>query len=146
MKRPSGRADHEKAMRGAMRDVREALERRIGRERAASSPPPAVKSAFRADRLLVLEARVLALETALRALRAAAPADLDRTLNVKETAVSIGKAGSTLAHWLRDAQLFDRYQLAALVRRDVTGHWVSSPRLVARWKAVVYRGLQELAS
>ena len=49
------------------------------------------------------------------------------------------------AQGLRDAQLFERHHLAALVWKDPTNHWVSSPRLVARWKAVVFKGLQELA-
>ncbi|MDD5302424.1 MAG: hypothetical protein PHS14_04875 [Elusimicrobia bacterium] len=71
--------------------------------------------------------------------------DLDRVFSVAETARAIGKAPSTLRHWLGDAQLFDRHQLAALVRKDPTNHWVSSPRLIARWKQVAFRALQELA-
>jgi hypothetical protein len=90
-----------------------------------------------------LEARVLALETTVRELRAsAAPQDLDRVLSAAQTAVAIGKAPSTLRHWLCDAHRFDRYQLAVLMRKDVTGRWVSSPRLVAKWKQVVFRSLE----
>lgn len=90
-----------------------------------------------------LEARVSALEEHVRELRDSV--DLDRVLSVKETAAAIGKAPSTLRHWLGDAQLFERHRLGALVRKDPTNHWVSSPRLVARWKQVMFRALQELA-
>lgn len=72
-------------------------------------------------------------------------ADLDRVLNLSETATAIGKRPSTLRHWLADAVLFDRHQLGALVRKDSTGHWVSSPRLVGRWRQVAFKSLQELA-
>lgn len=100
----------------------------------------------RADRLLALEARVVALEAAVRELRTAAPAaDLDSVLSVKETALAIGKSPVTLMHWLGDAHAFERYNLNALMRRDPTGHWRSSPRLVARWKQVAFVQLCELA-
>ena len=124
----------EKAARGAMRDVRAALERRLERDRVLAD----------VDRIAALEARVLALETTVRELRAAAPAaDLDSVLNVKETARAIGKAPSTLRHWLGDAQLFDRHQLAVLFRKDVSNRWTSSPRLVARWRQLALRQLKE---
>jgi hypothetical protein len=71
--------------------------------------------------------------------------DLDRVLTVSETARAIGKSPTTLRHWLHDARLFERHQLAALVRKDPTGHWISSPRLVARWRQVAFKSLQELA-
>lgn len=90
-----------------------------------------------------LEARVVDLEIAVKELRGAR--DLDRVLSVAETAAAIGKSPTTLRHWLRDAQLFERHRLNALVRKDPTNHWVSSPRLVARWKQVAFRALQELA-
>jgi hypothetical protein len=76
--------------------------------------------------------------------RQSAERDLDRVLSVAEAARAIGKAPVTLRHWLGDVQLFRRYQLAALVRKDPTNHWVSSPRLVARWKQVMFRALQEV--
>lgn len=79
-----------------------------------------------------------------RALGQGMAGDLDRVLSVAETASSIGKAPTTLRHWLADAQLFDRHQLGALVRKDPTNHWVSSPRLVARWKQVAFRELVEV--
>jgi hypothetical protein len=71
--------------------------------------------------------------------------DLDRVLSVAETARAIGKAPTTLRHWLRDAETFDRHQLGALVRKDPTNHWISSPRLVARWRQVMFKALEEVA-
>jgi hypothetical protein len=88
-----------------------------------------------------VEARQEATERALA--QGMAP-DLDRVLSLKETAAAIGKASTTLRHWLGNASLFDRHQLGALLRKDPTGHWVSSPRLVARWKQVAFRELVEV--
>lgn len=119
----------------------------------------------RADRLL---ARVAALEASDRKLRAkvegliawqgsteralgqgmvgvAPPFDPDRVLNLEETAAAIGKAAPTVRHWIADAHLFERHFLAALLRKDSSGRWVSSPRLVARYKQVAFRSLCELA-
>jgi hypothetical protein len=70
--------------------------------------------------------------------------DLDRVLNLRETAAAIGKAAPTLRHWIADAALFDRHMLAALLRKDSSGRWVSSPRLVARYKQVAFRALVEV--
>lgn len=71
--------------------------------------------------------------------------DLDRVLSLKETAIAIGKSPTTLRHWVTDAQSFERMQLGALLRKDPTNHWVSSPRLIARWRQVSLRSLQEMA-
>jgi hypothetical protein len=82
-------------------------------------------------------------ESTERALTQGMAGDLDRVLSVAETASSIGKAPTTLRHWLADAQLFDRHQLAVLFRKDVSNRWTSSPRLVAKWRQVALRQLQE---
>lgn len=76
--------------------------------------------------------------------RQSAERDIDKVLSLRETATAIGKAPSTLCHWLGDAQLFERHQLGALVRKDPTGHWASSPRLVARWRAIAFKALAEV--
>jgi len=76
--------------------------------------------------------------------RQSAERDIDRVLSLKETAAAIGKRPSTIRHWIADAQLFDRHHLAALLRKDSSGHWTSSPRLVARWRQVALRELQGL--
>jgi hypothetical protein len=70
--------------------------------------------------------------------------DLDRVLSVKETAAAIGKSACTFRHWLGNAALFDRHLLGALLRKDTSGRWVSSPRLVARYKQVAFRALVEV--
>lgn len=89
--------------------------------------------------LEALEARVVALEIQQRR-----GPGLDDTLSLAATARAIGKSPTTFAKWLRDAGAFEKHQLAVLVRKDPTGHWVSSPRLIARWKQVVYRSLAEV--
>jgi hypothetical protein len=91
-----------------------------------------------------LEERVRRLERAVRSLQET-PGDLDRVMKVPEIAKAIGKSRCTLLKRLRDANEFERWQMALLVRKDPTGHWVSSPRLVARWRQVMFRNLQELA-
>ena len=90
--------------------------------------------------------RITRLEQLVRDLNAGGTlGDLDRVLNVAETARAIGKSPLTLAKRLRDAHQFERWQMAILVQKDPTGHWVSSPRRVARWKQVMFRNLQTLA-
>lgn len=77
--------------------------------------------------------------------RQSAERDLDKVLNLKETAAAIGRSASTVRHWISNAELFDRHQLAVLLRKDDSGRWTSSPRLVAKWRQIAFRALQELA-
>jgi hypothetical protein len=70
-------------------------------------------------------------EATERALAQGMAGNLDRVLNLRETAAAIGKSPVTIRHWIADAALFDRHQLAVLFRKDVSNRWTSSPRLVA---------------
>lgn len=70
--------------------------------------------------------------------------DLDRVLNLRETAAAIGKSPVTVRHWISKAEFFDRHQLAVLLRKDVSNRWTSSPRLVAKWRQVALRALVEV--
>jgi hypothetical protein len=86
-----------------------------------------------------LAARIDAFEV-----RGAPSVDLDRVLSLRETAAAIGKSVVTLRHWVGDAVAFDRYHLGVLLKKDPTGHWTSSPRLIAQWRRVALRELQEV--
>lgn len=75
-----------------------------------------------------------------RALQLRVPAP-DDVISLARAAAAIGKSHGTLVKWTKNARLFERYNLRLLLEKDVTGHWVSSPRLVARWKQVMFRTL-----
>jgi hypothetical protein len=69
-------------------------------------------------------------------------ADADRDMALSEVARAIGKSPATLAKWTKNAALFERNRLGLLLQKDVTGHWISSPRRLARWREVTYRSLR----
>jgi len=60
----------------------------------------------------------------------------DRPICLKELAGRIGngKSVASLRGWMKRPATRKRLRLELLLRKDPTGHWYSTPRLLARWQ------------
>ncbi len=65
----------------------------------------------------------------------------DREIGLDEVASSIRRSVATLRRWLRSPSERARHRLDLLVRRDSSGRWVSTPRMVAAWRRVTEAAL-----
>lgn len=75
-----------------------------------------------------LAARVQELE------RIALCGDADRIIGFDEAAAQINRAASTVRRWLRSPAERARRRLDLLFRRDSSGRWISTPRMIAAWR------------
>lgn len=75
-----------------------------------------------------LAARVAELE------RIALVGSADRPLGLAEVAPAIRRSTPTVRRWLRSSKERGRRRLDLLVRRDVSGRWISTPRMIAAWR------------
>jgi len=90
--------------------------------------------------VMELRARVAELE------RVQMCGDADRPMRLAELAKRIGpgKSVATLRGWIKRPASRRKYRLEMLLRRDPTGHWYSTPRLLAAWSNALAKSAQHL--
>jgi len=93
---------------------------------AAVESPPAAHFVLTRDQWEDVQARLAELE------RVRGLGDADRRLTLEEVAASIRHSVATIRTWIH--RHFHALYLEDLLRKDVTGHWYSTPRLVRQWQ------------
>ena len=78
-----------------------------------------------------LEQRVADLESIVRL----AP-DVDTPITgLRRIALAIGISASSLRRWVSDIDDAQRHKLATLLRKNASGRWFTTKRLITKWRA-----------